>query len=116
MAAALLGDTGQLIGVLLILAGAVGYLTIYYQRKFKGKSDGSCGCGDCGIPLRRAQERDARRVGGTQQFVPAESLSDLAARRRVEQTSRDADGHADAAESPEIAREGTTDRADNHAR
>lgn len=86
--AALLGDLGQFIGVLLILAAAVGYLTLYYQRKFKGKSD--AGCSSCGIPLRRAQQQDAHRAGAARQFIPAENLAHLAERRRVEQASQEA--------------------------
>jgi hypothetical protein len=83
-----LADGGQLVGVLLILAGAVGYLTLYYRRKFTGDG-GGCGCG-CGIPFRKA--RDGRsappaagdRPGRPVPFVPAENLADLAARHRRE--------------------------------
>jgi hypothetical protein len=80
---------GQLIGVLLILAGAVGYLTLYYRRVMKGE-EGGC---SCGIPLRRKKAADtppgavneASTTGGSrQQFLPVENLVDLAARHRRE--------------------------------
>lgn len=80
----ILADSVQLIGVLLILAGAVGYLTIYYHRKFKGGT--GCGC-DCGIPLTRSREKKPDSAG-PQQFLPAENLGDLAARHRQEQETR----------------------------
>jgi hypothetical protein len=92
LSAIILADSGQLIGVLLILAGAVGYLTIYYHRTIKGDQTG-CGCG---IPLRRkpGKEPEAGRPeeptsppsanGDRQQFLPAENLADLAARHRRE--------------------------------
>jgi hypothetical protein len=41
----ILADGGQLIGVLLILAGAVGYITLYYRRTVKGGTGCGCGCG-----------------------------------------------------------------------
>jgi len=79
----MLAEAGQLIGVLLILAGAVGYLGLYFRRSFKG-GGGDCGC-NCGIPLKRVRSRDAQSApakpaGGSQQFLPAENLADLAAR------------------------------------
>jgi hypothetical protein len=88
----LLADTGHLIGVLLILAGAVGYLTIYYRRTIKGETGSACGT-NCGIPLKRtktppAQSPEAKPPGSGQQFVPAEDLADRAARRRQEQEKK----------------------------
>ena len=83
------GDPWQFIGVLLILAGAVGYLTIYYRRKFRGDAGDCCSSGSCGIPLRRkpesrSQQQPDKPSAGTQQFLPAENLADLAARHRKE--------------------------------
>lgn len=82
-----LGDSGQLIGVLLILAGAVGYLSILLRRKFKGASGG--GCGSCGVPLKRPRDDGEPRSGSGKQFVPLEDLEQLAARRRKEQDADD---------------------------
>lgn len=88
----ILAESGQLIGVLLIVAGAVGYLTIYYRRKFKGGAGAGCGC-DCGIPLRRARKQDAQSAaGGSKQFMPVENLADLAARHREEKNCKDQAG------------------------
>lgn len=91
MTTLLLADAWQLIGVLLMLAGAVGYLTIYYRRRFKGETGGACGS-NCGIPLKRLvkpkQPQEDNRAGGGQPFVPAEDLADLAARRRKEQEKK----------------------------
>jgi len=95
MHALLQTESGQLIGVLLILAGAVGYLTIYYRRKFKGETGDCCGS-SCGIPLARksAQEPGDPKApppaNRPQQFIPAENLADLAARRRREQDEKKA--------------------------
>jgi hypothetical protein len=79
----ILADAGQLIGVLLILAGAVGYLTLYFRRTLKG--DGGCGCG-CGASTPPKTERKTETTPDTapRQFVPVENLADLAARRRAE--------------------------------
>lgn len=91
MSSFILAESGQLIGVLLIVAGAVGYLTIYYHRKFKGRPGSGCGC-DCGIPLRNANQQDTQAVAGSKQFIPAENLADLAARHREEKNCQDQAG------------------------
>ncbi|MBI4581273.1 MAG: hypothetical protein HY718_16340 [Planctomycetes bacterium] len=86
----MIADGTQLIGVLLILAGAVGYLTLHYRRVIKGDG-GGCGCG-CGVSAKRPPSQSAPTSpapAGTQQFLPAENLADLAARHRQE---RDAGG------------------------
>lgn len=108
----MLADGGQLIGVLLIMAAAVGYLTIYYRRVIKGDKSGGCGCGipfkgTCGD--RETSSSDDRSPGaGRRQFVPVENLADLAARRRQEHEG------ADASDDPEATDPDTADadRAD----
>ncbi len=94
----MLADSGQLIGVLLILAGAVGYLTLYYRRVVKGDHS-SCGCGS-GIPLRRGAAESKTSPGAAdapKQFLPVEDLSALAARHRRE---RDAQSPSAPAQTP----------------
>jgi hypothetical protein len=91
----ILADAGQLIGVLLMLAGAVGYLTIYYRRKLKGDAGDCCGGGGCGIPLKRKPESNPQQAQdkpstGSQQFLPAENLADLAARHRKQLDEKNA--------------------------
>lgn len=91
MTTLLLADAWQLIGVLLMLAGAVGYLTIYYRRGFKGEAGGACGS-NCGIPFKRLvnskQPPEDPPANTGRPFVPAEDLADLAARRRKEQEKK----------------------------
>lgn len=95
----MLADTTQLIGVLLILAAAVGYLSIYFGRTIKGGGN-CCSDGSCGLPLfkrrqrrpsdvdpRSAESRGAESPANRatpSQFLPAENLADLARRRRRE--------------------------------
>ena len=75
-----LADGSQLIGVLLILAGAVGYLTLYFRRTLKGH--GGCGCGCGSSPPQVSKTKSSESTGGPQQFIPVENLGDLAARHR----------------------------------
>lgn len=89
-------DNGnQLIGVLLILAGAVGYLTLYYRRTLKG--GGGCGAG-CGPRPTSSTHRPEARNPETHDpqapaelagrpFVPLENLADRAARVRQNRES-----------------------------
>ena len=75
-----LADGAQLIGVLLILAGAVGYLALYFRRTIKGH--GGCGCGCGSSPRRWRKAKPSENTGDPQPFIPVENLSDLAARHR----------------------------------
>ncbi len=112
----MLADHSQLIGVLLILAGAVGYLTIYFRRTAKGDPGCGCGCG-CGVPLKRAKEADgnpSKTAGDSQQFLPAENLADMAARHSRERAARAADDSADAGTGEDRQADAASEVQDTH--
>jgi len=67
-----LGDGHQLIGVLLILAGAVGYLTLYFRRNLKGQSDGK---GSCGCQCSGRSECGDSEYGSSTQTTPHQTTS-----------------------------------------
>ena len=76
-------DATQWIGVILIVAGAVGYLTRYYRRQLRGGG----GCASCGSLDQPAQPEQSATGGGATQFLPAENLADEAKRMKQGQDS-----------------------------
>lgn len=78
----MLGDSTQFIGAMLILAAAVGYLTLYFRRRIKGGGGGCCGDGCATMAKRNAD--DSAKVGAGRPFIPSENLADVARRRRAE--------------------------------
>jgi len=79
---ALMSVTIQSIGVVLIVAAAVGYLAVLLRRAWKGQA----GCGSCHSSSAPHHE-ESKPV--QQLFMPAENLADAADRLRRQRSSSD---------------------------
>jgi hypothetical protein len=75
-----MADAAQTIGLLLILAAAVGYLSLWLRRS--AKRGGCCSCSEILCPTKKGEQRAEQPQG--QAFVPSEDLADRA--RQVAQS------------------------------